>query len=125
MGVDGVNARWQRIFCNLVQNSRKMLIKRLFQPSNIKAQAPYRDLQWTLINGQFVIDNDNSNTYIERGYKRLPNLYGIISLITSKTSIVPHEIFKVKDRQKYRKYKAMMDGAKTTRDYAKAMTVKV
>lgn len=101
-----------------------MLIKRLFQPS-AKARTNYNGLTWTLINGQFVIDDDNSNVYIEKGYKALPNLYGIISLITSKTSIVPHEVFRVKDQAKYRKYRAMMKGASTTRDYAKAMSMKV
>lgn len=97
------------------------LIKRMFT----KAQVPYRDLTWTLVNGQFVIDDDRSTTYIDKGYKSLPNLYGIISLIISKSSIVPHETFRVTNQVKYRKYKAQMAGASTPKDYARAMMTKV
>lgn len=102
-----------------------MTLKDLFikRPKE-KQMANYGNLNWRFVNGQFVIDEDRSTTYIDKGYKSLPNLYGIISLITSKSSIVPHETFKIVNQSKFRKYKAQMKSASTTRDYAKAMVTK-
>lgn len=103
-----------------------MALKDLFvKKPKEKQMANYGNLNWRFVNGQFVIDEDRSTTYIDKGYKSLPNLYGIISLIISKSSIVPHETFKVVDQSKYRKYRAQMKSASTTRDYAKAMVTKV
>lgn len=87
-----------------------------------KARAVMMD--WTFINGQFVIDEDTSSTYIDKGFKSLPNLYGIVGLIIQKSSIVPHEVFKITNEGKYRKYKAQMKSASTTQDYAKAIVTK-
>ena len=102
-----------------------MTLKDLFRAKpREKALANYGNLNWMYVNGQFVIDEDRSTTYIDKGYKSLPNLYGIISLITSKSSIVPHETFRVTNQSKFRKYKAQMKSASTTRDYAKAMVTK-
>lgn len=102
-----------------------MTLKDLFikRPKE-KQMANYGNLNWRFVNGQFVIDEDKSTTYIDKGYKSLPNLYGIISLLTSKSSIVPHEVFRVTNQSKFRKYKAQMKSASTVRDYAKAMITK-
>lgn len=81
-------------------------------------------MDWTFIKGQFVIDEDQSTTYIDKGFKSLPNLYGIISLITQKSSIVPHEVFRITNQSKYKRYKAQMQSAVTTKDYANAMVTK-
>ena len=103
-----------------------MLISRLFHTTpKAKAVGNYPNIDWRFVNGQFVVDEDRSSTYIDKGYKSLPNLYGIISLIISKSSIVPHETFRITNQSKYRKYKAQMKSATTTRDYAKAMVTKV
>lgn len=91
---------------------------------NFKRKERHVMMDWTFINGQFVIDEDLSTTYIDKGFKSLPNLYGIVSLITQKSSIVPHEVFRITNEGKYRKYKAQMKSASTTRDYAKAMATK-
>lgn len=102
-----------------------MTLKDLFvKKPKEKAISNFGNINWQFVNGQFVIDEDRSTTYIDKGYKSLPNLYGIISLITSKSSIVPHETFKITNQSKFRKYKAQMKSASTTRDYAKAMVTK-
>lgn len=102
-----------------------MTLKDLFKSKpREKAIGNFGSMTWQFVNGQFVIDEDRSTTYIDKGYKSLPNLYGIISLITSKSSIVPHETFRVIDESKFRKYNAQMKSASTTRDYAKAMVTK-
>lgn len=104
-----------------------MGLKELFtgksKPLEAKQRANY-NMTWTLINGQFVPDEDKSSTYIDKGYKSLPNLYGVISWMISKTSIVPHETFVIKNQSKYHKYQAQIKNASTTRDYAKAMITK-
>lgn len=93
------------------------------KPIDTKQRANY-NMTWTLINGQFVPDEDKSVSYIDKGYKSLPNLYGVISWILSKSSIVPHETFTVKNESKYRKYQAQIKTAKTTKDVANAMLTK-
>lgn len=93
------------------------------KPIEAKQRANY-NMTWTLINGQFVPDEDRSTTYIDKGYKSLPNLYGVISWIISKSSIVPHETFVIKNQAKYHKYQAQIKSATTTKDYAKAMITK-
>ena len=103
-----------------------MTLKDLFKSKpKGKAIGNFGSMTWQFVNGQFVIDEDRSTTYIDKGYKSLPNLYGIISLITSKSSIVPHETFRITNESKFRKYNAQMKSASTTRDYARAMVTKV
>lgn len=104
-----------------------MAIKDLFKlggSKQSKALGNYGNISWQFVNGQFVIDEDRSQTYIDKGYKSLPNLYGIISLITQKSSIVPHETFRIVNESKFRKYKAQMKSANSTKDYANAMLTK-
>lgn len=102
-----------------------MTLKDLFKSRpREKAIGNFGSMTWQFVKGQFVIDEDRSTTYIDKGYKSLPNLYGIISLIISKSSIVPHETFRVVNEAKFRKYSAQMKSASTTRDYAKAMVTK-
>ena len=61
---------------------------------------------------------DNGNNYIQLGYKELPNLYSIVSIIIQKSSIVPFEIYKVSDREKHKRYKAMLKIARTPKEIA-------
>jgi HK97 family phage portal protein len=75
-------------------------------------------MQYSFSSGQWVFPDDNKNVYISSGYKELPNLYAIISLIIQKSSIVPFEVYKVTNRAKYRVYSAKMKNAKTSRDIA-------
>lgn len=92
-----------------------------------KARSLYRgsqNLQWTINTaGEWVYQN-GSEAYIDGGYKSLPNVYAIISLILSKSTIVPFEIFRKRDEAKYRKYKAAMSQARTTKDFAKCIKLK-
>ena len=81
-------------------------------------------LSWAFLPGQIIIPDDKSITYIDNGYKSLPNVYSIISLITEKSSIVPFEVFKVKNRTKAAKYHAMMKNIGSTKDLAKAVRLK-
>ena len=101
---------------------RNFLIKQL-GGLDLKQLSNYQ-MSWTFINGQFIPDEDKSLTYIDKGYKELPNIYGVISWIISKTSIVPHETFVIKNESKYRKYQAQINSARTTKDIANAIFTK-
>lgn len=74
--------------------------------------------------GQWFWPDDNKDIYIRDGYKELPNLYGIISLIIQKSSMVPFEIYRVGNKQKYSKYKAKMKMARTPKDFADCAMLK-
>jgi len=79
------------------------------------------NVQWTLSkSGEWVYPDEKSDTYIDKGYKELPNVYGLIEAILSKSTIVPFEVFKVKSRSKELKYKAMMESG----NYIKALKYK-
>lgn len=81
-------------------------------------------LQWTINTAGEWVYQTGSNAYINEGYKSLPNLYGIISLITSKSTIVPFEIFTKRSESKYQKYKAALKNATSTKDYARCIKLK-
>lgn len=67
------------------------------------------NLTWTLSkSGEWVYPDSNSDTYIDKGFKQLPNVYGLIDSILKKSTIVPFEVFKVKSKSKELKYKALM-----------------
>lgn len=89
-----------------------------------KPKEKQKSVTWAFMGGEFFMPEDKSSTYIDKGYKSLPNLYGIISLILQKSSTVPHEVFKIKNQSKFNKYKAQLSNAKTTKDIAKAMITK-
>lgn len=79
------------------------------------------NVSWTISkSGEWVYPDKNSDTYIDKGFKELPNVYGLIEAILSKSTIVPFEVFKVKNRSKELKYKAMMESG----NYIKALKYK-
>lgn len=79
------------------------------------------NVRWTINkSGEWVYPDSKSDTYIDKGYKELPNVYGLIEAITSKSTIVPFEVFKVKNKSKERKYKALMESG----HYVKALQYK-
>lgn len=85
-----------------------------------KASTSY-NINWTISKtGEWIYPDTKSDTYIDKGYKELPNVYGLIEAILSKSTIVPFEIFKVKSRSKELKYKALMDSG----NYMKAIQIK-
>lgn len=82
---------------------------------------------WAVNTNTFWVYPDGStDSYIDDGYKELPNLYAIISRIVEKSSIVPFEIYRVKkgSESKYRRYKVMMSQAREFKDYARALKYK-
>ncbi len=79
------------------------------------------NVKWTLSkSGEWIYPDEKSSTYIDKGYKELPNVYGLIEAILSKSTIVPFEVFKVKSKSKELKYKAMMESG----NYIKALKYK-
>jgi HK97 family phage portal protein len=63
--------------------------------------------------GEWLFDNDNKNdSYINNGFKELPNVYGLIMAILKKSTIVPFEVYQVKSRANEQKYKALMQDPK-------------
>ena len=87
----------------------------------LKKKAINLNVQWTLSkSGEWIYPDEKSSTYIDKGYKELPNVYGLIEAILSKSTIVPFEVFKVKSRSKELKYKAMMESG----NYVKALKYK-
>lgn len=88
---------------------------------NIGAKARNYNVSWTISkSGTWVYPDEKSDTYINKGFKELPNVYGLIEAILSKSTIVPFEVFKVKNRSKELKYKAMMESG----NYVKALKYK-
>lgn len=88
-----------------------------------ESKALNTNLTYSLTGEQWLTPNNHSNTYID-GYKKLPNLYGIISLITQKSSIVPFEVMRVKNKGAAQKYKSMIKAITAQTDYKKIMKVK-
>lgn len=85
-----------------------------------KASNNY-NVRWTINKqGEWVYPDSKSDTYIDKGYKELPNVYGLIEAILTKSTIVPFEVFRVKNKSKELKYKAMMESG----NYVKAMQYK-
>ena len=79
------------------------------------------NVKWTISKtGEWIYPDEKSDTYIDKGYKELPNVYGLIEAILSKSTIVPFEVFKVKSKNKELKYKALMDSG----NYIKAIQIK-
>jgi len=88
-----------------------------------KAQGKY-SLNWIISQNSWIFPENNGSIYINEGYKNLPNVYSIISLITQKSSLVPFEVYKIKNKGKYQKYKSLMQLAKTTSDFANIVKYK-
>lgn len=79
------------------------------------------NVNWTLSkSGEWIYPDEKLDTYIGKGYKELPNVYGLIEAILSKSTIVPFEVFKVKSKSKELKYKALMKSG----DYVGAILMK-
>lgn len=82
------------------------------------------NLSWQINTAGEWIYQDGSQAYIDQGYKALPNVYSIISLILNKSTIVPFEIYTKKDELKYQKYKASLKNATSIKDYARVIKLK-
>lgn len=100
---------------NVIQRFLHKAIGGFSQPLN---------LQWSInMAGEWVF-KQGSQAYIDQGYKALPNVYSIVSLILNKSTIVPFEVYTKKNEKKYIKYKAALKNASTTKDYAKVIKLK-
>lgn len=86
----------------------------------------FKQTKYTYINTavKWLWPDDNKNTYIDKGYRDIPNLYAIIDLILQKSKIVPFQVYRIKDKRKHLQYKALLTAARTPKDYARAMLVK-
>lgn len=82
------------------------------------------NLNWTINTAGEWIYDEGSTAYIEQGYKALPNVYSIITLILNKSTIVPFEIYTKKNQSKYLKYKAALKNATTIQDYTRVIKLK-
>lgn len=95
--------------------------KKLADWLSFGTKANNYNVRWTINkSGEWVYPDSKSDTYIDKGYKELPNVYGLIEAITSKSTIVPFEVFKVKNKSKELKYKALMANG----EYVKALRYK-
>lgn len=98
-----------------------MGFKDLFRSKASRTLFPSISLRFNSV-GEWLFDNDNSNdSYINNGYKELPNVYGLIMAILKKSTIVPFEIYEVKSKSSEQKYKALM---KDPRNFTKALKYK-
>jgi HK97 family phage portal protein len=90
----------------------------------IKAATPFNQITYTLVNNQWLSPEDNGQTYIDNGYKKLPNLYALISWIIRKSSIVPFQVLKVKNQSAARKYKTAVKMLSSETDMYKFLKLK-
>lgn len=60
--------------------------------------------------GRWVMLTENYDTYIEKGFKKLPYVYGIIDHICEKFSDAPRLLYKEKDRKKAMGFHALRKG---------------
>lgn len=79
---------------------------------------------WTLVKGQWLTPDDKNDTYIDLGYKTLPNVYGIISAITQLSSSVPFDVMRIKDKRKYFEYKSTLKNATSEKGLIKSLRLK-
>ena len=89
-----------------------MGFKDLFRSKATRFLMPNISLRFNST-GEWLFDNDNKNdSYINNGFKELPNVYGLIMAILKKSTIVPFEVYQVKSRSNEQKYKALMQDPK-------------
>ena len=77
------------------------------------------------LGGRWVMLTENYSTYIDKGYKALPALYGIVDHICEKVSDAPSELFIVKDVKKARGVQTMLKSAKTPEHFFKARMLQI
>lgn len=83
---------------------------------------PFPD--WQLINGMWVQAADNTETYINKGYRSIPYVYAIISRIIDKASDAPGQIMRVVDQDKAKAYKLLTKGPQNAGSIQKAKILK-
>ncbi|MGH2622078.1 MAG: phage portal protein [Sphingobacterium sp.] len=79
--------------------------------------------EWQFINATFTPYGQNDDEYIA-AYHRTAFVYSLLSWIVDKAASVPIEAYKVESGTKYRKYKAQLSAATSTKGIAKAMITK-
>lgn len=82
------------------------------------------NLNWNINTAGEWIYQSGSQAYIDDGYKALPNVYSLISLILNKSTIVPYGIYKKKDKEKYKRYKSSLKNATKSQDFARTLMLK-
>lgn len=83
-----------------------------------------KNLNWNINQAGEWVYQSGSQAYIDQGYKALPNVYSLINLILSKSTIIPYGIYKKKDNRKYLKYKSSLKNATKSQDYARTIMLK-
>jgi HK97 family phage portal protein len=94
---------------SFIDSVRQGVVKALSQTNPTYNQFLY---QW--LGSSIVWNPENDATYIHDGYQQNATVYSIVNLIAKAASVVPFQIYEVKNVSEAKKYKAMtssfMDG---------------
>ena len=75
--------------------------------------------------GRWVMLTENYDAYIEKGFKKLPYVYGIVDHICEKFSDPPRELYRITDRKKAMGVSSMLKSARTPEHFFKARMLQI
>ena len=104
------------------------IIQKLFSPSNQKKELGLpKGLTWGLFSGMWMPYDEKDTTYINKAYKAIPIIYGIISEIIDRASDAPPQIYRIVDEKAAKSYFNHFknyNGSKDAKVKLKALRVK-
>lgn len=86
-----------------------------FKASIIKAlgggtNPEINKLLYTWLGTSVIMQDDNDATYIREGYQKNATIYSLINIITKASTVVPFEIYEIKNKSTAKKYKGITSG---------------
>lgn len=81
-------------------------------------------LLYTWLGTSVVMQEDNDETYIREGYQKNATIYSLINIITKASSVVPIQIYEIKNKSNAKRYKGLTSGTIDATTMLNASTLK-
>jgi HK97 family phage portal protein len=75
-----------------------------------KTALNYNKAIYNYLGESIVWNNENDDAYITQGYQKNSTVYSLINLITKAATTIPFQVYEIKDKNNYKRFKALTSG---------------
>ena len=75
-----------------------------------KTALNYNKAIYNYLGESIVWNNENDDAYISQGYQKNSTVYSLINLITKAATTIPFQVYEIKDKNNYKRFKALTSG---------------
>lgn len=91
---------------SFVDKLKSILGKNQTQNTNLN----YNKAIYNWLGDSIVWNSENDDSYITEGYQKNATIYSLINLISKAATTIPFQVYEIKDKNNYKRYKSLTSG---------------